>query len=84
MKLVGKAEQYLLSLLMAQIFTLSKNLASSMNRYPQMMRTEWVVQKGTGAAAAECLDPAQIILLVASIDFVLQVLYYPLAGFSTC
>jgi hypothetical protein len=72
-KLVGKAEQYLLALLMAQIFTLSKCLSSSVARYPQMLRTEWVVQKGTGAGASDCVDPAQIILLVASIDFVQQI-----------
>jgi dynein heavy chain len=70
-KLVGKAEQYLRALLDAQIFTLSKCLAASMARYPQMLRVEWVTQKDT--KTGEAVDPAQIILLVATIDFVQQV-----------
>lgn len=70
-KLVGKAEQYLRYLLDAQIFTLSKCLAASMIRYPQQLRVEWVTKKD--AKTNESLDPAQIILLVAAIDFVQQV-----------
>jgi dynein heavy chain len=69
-KLAGKAEQYLRSLLEAQIFTLSKCLAACMARYPQMLRVEWVTSKDK---KGECVDPAQIILLVATIDFVQQV-----------
>jgi dynein heavy chain len=70
-KLIGKAEQYLLSLLSAQIYTLSKCLAASMSRYPQMLRVEWVTAKNK--KTSECVDPAQVILLVAAIDFVQQV-----------
>ncbi|RYH29930.1 hypothetical protein EON65_06785 [archaeon] len=69
-KLLGKAEQYLLSLLQAQVFTLSKFLASSMARYPQEVRAQWVVKKDENGSS---IDPAQIILLIASIDFVTQV-----------
>ena len=70
-KLIGKAEQYLRALLDAQIFTLSKCLSVSMARYPQMLRVEWVTQKDT--KTGEAIDPAQIILLVATIDYVQQV-----------
>ena len=70
-RLEGKAEQYLLALLMAQIFTLSKCLSSSMTRYPQKSRVEWVTFKDS--KSGECVDPAQIILLVAAIDFSQQV-----------
>jgi dynein heavy chain, axonemal len=69
-KLNGKAEQYLLSLLQAQVFTLSKFLASSISRYPTEVRSQWVTQKNEEGAT---IDPAQIILLVAAIDFVTQV-----------
>ncbi len=69
-KLTGKAEQYLRSLLEAQIFTLSKCLAVSMQRYPTQLRVEWVTSKDKNG---ECIDPAQIILLVATIDFCQQV-----------
>lgn len=70
-KLIGKAEQYLLALLKAQIYTLSKCLASSMSRYPEQIRIQWVVQKSP--KTGETIDPAQIILLVSAIDFVQQV-----------
>eukprot|EP01038_Epipyxis_sp_PR26KG_P005447 gene5447-7540_t len=70
-KLLGKAEAYLLSLLKAQIFTLSKCLSASVDRYPTIPRTQWVKLKD--AKTNETLDPAQIILLVAMIDFVQQV-----------
>lgn len=70
-KLLGKAENYLRSLLDAQIYTLSQCLAASMARYPQQLRVEWVTKKDPQTGAT--LDPAQIILLVAAIDFVQQV-----------
>ncbi len=66
-KLSGKAESYLLALLMAQNFTLSKCLAASVARYPQKPRIEWVMSKDS---KGEPIDPAQITLLVALIDFV--------------
>jgi hypothetical protein len=97
----GKAEAYLLALLKAQIYTLSRNLAASILTYPQLSRTDWVMQKDmkgkvltasyddTGISPraialivclafffhpriflGESVDPAQIILLVAQIDFV--------------
>lgn len=69
-KLLGKAEQYLQSLLAAQIFTLSKFLASSMARYPQEVRTAWVNKKDENGVT---VDPAQVVLLIATIDFVTQV-----------
>jgi dynein heavy chain len=65
-KLTGKAEAYLLSLLLAQIFTLSKCLSASMARYPTKSRVEWMMQKDS---KGESLDPSQIVLLVAAIDF---------------
>lgn len=70
-KMTGKAEQYLLQLLKAQIFTLSKCLASSMQRYPEQTRVEWINMKDT--KTGETIDPAQVILLVSAIDFVQQV-----------
>jgi dynein heavy chain len=69
-KLQGKAEQYLASLLMAQVYTLSKCLSASMNRYPQLARIDYVMKKD---ANQEPVDPAQIILLVSLVDFVKQV-----------
>eukprot|EP01033_Poteriospumella_lacustris_P003465 gene3469-2562_t len=70
-KLLGKAEQYLLLLLKAQVFTLSKALASSMTRYPEQVRVQWVNHRNP--KTGETVDPAQIILLVAAIDFAQQV-----------
>lgn len=69
-RLNGKAEAYLLALLKAQIFTLSKCLASSVVGYPQMSRTLWIMQKDN---KGDSIDPAQIVLLVAQINFVKQV-----------
>ena len=65
-KLTGKAESYLLALLLAQQFSLSKCLSASVARYPQKPRIDWMMQKDP---KGESLDPAQIILLVAMIDF---------------
>jgi dynein heavy chain len=70
-KLTGKAEQYLLLLLKAQIFTLSKALASSMSRYSEQIRIQWVNHRNP--KTGETVDPAQIILLVAAVDFCQQV-----------
>lgn len=70
-KLMGKAEQYLLLLLKAQVFTLSKALAASMSRYPEQVRVQWVNHRNP--KTGETVDPAQIILLVAAIDFAQQV-----------
>lgn len=66
-KLMGKAEFYLRTLLIAQIFMLSKHLQDSIVRYPKTQRIEWLMQKDSNG---EPLDPAQIALLVANIDFV--------------
>ncbi len=70
-RLIGKAEQYLLSLLNAQIYTLSKCLAASMAKYPTQLRVEWVTSKNK--KTGDAVDPAQVILLVAAVDFVMQV-----------
>jgi dynein heavy chain len=70
-KLVGKAEAYLLSLLSAQVLTLSKCLTQSMMKYPQLQRVQWVTQKDS--KTGDSADPAQIILLVAMVDFVVLV-----------
>jgi dynein heavy chain len=67
LKLSGKAETYLLSLLLAQMFTLSKCLSASISRYPQKSRIEWMMQKD---AKGESVDPSQIVLLVAVMDYV--------------
>jgi dynein heavy chain, axonemal len=69
--MAGKAENYLLALLKAQIYTLSQYLATSMSRYPQEVRINWVTAKDSKSGAT--IDPAQIILLVSAIDFVQQV-----------
>lgn len=45
LKITGKAEQYLKVLLYAQLYTLSKCLKSSMARYPEMVRCEWLLHK---------------------------------------
>jgi dynein heavy chain len=65
-KLDGKAEAYLLSCLQAQIYALSRCLTTSVNRYPEEPRVKWMMKKDS---SGESVDPAQIILLVASIDF---------------
>ena len=44
--LMGKAESYLLTALKAQIYTLSRLLSSSVSRYPQEPRIEWMMKKG--------------------------------------
>lgn len=69
-KCVGKAEQYLLTLLQAQIITLSKALANSFKRYPTQNRIEWLMKKD---AKEDPVDPAQIALLVSHMDFVMGV-----------
>ena len=68
--LTGKAETYLHALLDAQRITLAKCLAASINRYPSVRRTDWVMAK---SPKGETLDPAQIILLAAQVDFVRQI-----------
>ena len=68
--LLGKAESYLHALLEAQRLTLAKCLSASVLRYPTVRRTEWMMAK---TAKGETLDPAQIILLTAQIDYVRQV-----------
>ena len=65
-KCVGKAENYLLTLLQAQVITLSKCLNNSFKRYPTLNRLEWLNQKD---AKNEPLDPAQVVLLVSQMDF---------------
>lgn len=70
MRIIGKAEHYLLSLLKSQRATLSKCLSSSVTRYSTFPRVEWLLKKD---AAQLMIDPAQISLLVAQIDFVSKV-----------
>ena len=65
-KLEGKAEGYLDSLLKAQIYQLSRLLTASNARYPEEQRSKWILTKSPDG---ECKDPAQIMLLVAAIDF---------------
>eukprot|EP01035_Chromulina_nebulosa_P019235 gene19235-25086_t len=66
-KLTGKAEQYLQTLLSAQIYTLSKCLRASIGRYYEMLRCDWLLHKDN---TGESSDPAQIALLVGQIDYV--------------
>ena len=68
--LSGKAESYLDALLQAQRLTLARCLTSSIQRYPTQRRTEWMMSK---TPKGETVDPAQIILLSAQIDFVRQI-----------
>lgn len=68
---MGKAEEYLQLVLQAQIFTLSKFLLTSVARYSELPRIQWVNNRNP--KTGETVDPAQIVLLVAAIDFVQQV-----------
>jgi dynein heavy chain len=65
----GKAEMYLQALLEAQQRTLSKCLKGCAARASSLPRTEWLLKRENG----DSVDPAQIILLVALIDFTSKV-----------
>ena len=69
-RLIGKAEMYLLSLLKNQRSCLSKCLTISMERYPTQKRVDWLLKKDSKQYS---VDPAQINLLVAQIDFCTQI-----------
>ena len=71
-KLDGKAENYLLSLLQSQIYALSQCLKMSFGRYPEESRVKWMMKKDENN---EPIDPAQVI---ASLD----VCSFPLAHYS--
>jgi dynein heavy chain len=64
--LLGKAESYLLALLHAQNYALSRLLSSSVGRYPQEPRAEWIMKKKPDGTTE---DPAQVIILVAGMDY---------------
>lgn len=70
MRIIGKAEIYLLGLLKAQRGALSKCLTASVERYPTQKRLDWLLKKDHNQYT---VDPSQISLLVAQIDFVTQV-----------
>lgn len=70
MRIIGKAEMYLMALLQAQRNALSKYLSISMQRYPTQPRLDWVMKKDKQQMP---VDPAQVTLLVAQIEFVSQV-----------
>jgi dynein heavy chain len=57
-KLDGKAENYLLSLLQSQIYALSQCLKMSFGRYPEESRVKWMMKKDENN---ESVDPAQVI-----------------------
>ena len=67
--LEGKVEIYLQLVLEGQIAALRKKLDKSMKNYPNMGRTDWLMHKFQGKPD----DPAQISILVAAIQYVLEV-----------
>ena len=67
--LVGKAEEYLQALLDAQKESLGKRLIRSTQRYPSQDRHKWAVHCVDDVP----LDPAQIMILVAGVEFVRNV-----------
>jgi dynein heavy chain len=68
--LEGKVEFYMHTILTAQRGTLQKNLERSQKRYPLRPRTEWLLESNP---AGHSLDPAQISILVASIQSVIAI-----------
>ena len=66
----GKVEIYLQTLLDALTDTLRKYLVRSLERYPTQGRTEWLIHQGPDT---EPVDPAQLMLLVAQVDFTTEV-----------
>ena len=68
--LEGKVEFYMHTILTAQRETLQKNLERSQKRYPLRPRTEWLLESNP---AGHSLDPAQIAILVASIQSVIAI-----------
>ena len=68
--LEGKVEFYMHTILTAQRDTLQKNLERSQKRYPLRPRAEWLLESNP---AGYSLDPAQIAILVASIQSVMVI-----------
>jgi dynein heavy chain len=65
-RISGKVEVYLNSVLNGQIVTLANSLQESLGRYPTMSRIQWLMNKDNDDHP---IDPSQIMLLVANIDF---------------
>ena len=68
--LEGKVEFYMHTILTAQRDTLQKNLERSQKRYPLRPRAEWLLESNP---AGYSLDPAQIAILVLSIQSVMVI-----------
>jgi dynein heavy chain, axonemal len=66
--LAGKAEDYLFSLLNAQMQVLSKSLLQSITRFSTIPRKQWLLQR-YDTPDERVLDPSQICLLVNQIVF---------------
>jgi dynein heavy chain len=69
--LVGKVEIYMQSILDGQKLSLFRSLERSLVRYHQQSRVDWILAKDHVLGRA--LDPAQITLLVAAINYVDEV-----------
>ena len=65
--LEGEAEIYLETVLKAMRFTLFHQTLRSLEAYPKMLRTDWIQQLDD---AGKAKDAAQIILLIAAVNYV--------------
>ncbi|CAM9165488.1 unnamed protein product, partial [Laminaria digitata] len=70
--LEGKVEIYLQDVLDSQRKTLGNTLKRSIGRYPNQARVEWLMDADPPGSAKKS-DPAQVALLVAGINYVLEV-----------
>jgi dynein heavy chain len=66
-KLDGKVEIYLQTLLDGQVESLRKRMVRSIARYPTKARTEWLLDRDSSDRAE---DPAAVSVLVAGMDYV--------------
>ncbi|CAK4732517.1 unnamed protein product [Aphanomyces euteiches] len=69
-QLEGKVEGYLTVALNAMKLTLKENIKSTIKRYPMVSRTEWLMSRTPDGSL---LDAAQVVLLVAGIEYVKSV-----------
>ncbi|ETW07727.1 hypothetical protein H310_02174 [Aphanomyces invadans] len=68
--LSGKVEGYLTDALNGMKLTLKENIKSTIKRYPQLSRTDWLMSRTNDGAL---LDAAQVVLLVSSMEYVKSV-----------
>ncbi|RQM28047.1 hypothetical protein B5M09_000344 [Aphanomyces astaci] len=68
--LSGKVEGYLTDALNGMKLTLKENIKSTIRRYPQLSRTDWLMSRTNDGAL---LDAAQVVLLVSGMEYVKSV-----------